>query len=515
MAEGHERAGGPHPGGGERDVVSELRPRGAEPPPPGLAGRVESAEGAVRALEERLGAILRRIDDSEEQRRRAMDRLADSERQVQLERSARERAERMLASMRSAQRRVSLAVADLRELTARLRAIAEREAPAPDPAASTPAGAPPLASAPSEPAPAGAAAEPALAREVEEEEEERRRQMADALAAAITRLRERVAAVGESHAQRLAEEERSAETPEGEIHEGEPGQPITAAASELPVAHETPAQPPSRQPPRPATGTQPVEVLPRVLGARPEGADWLADAIVAVARNRDPKMAAELIAELLPAQRLKGDRAMAYQVKIAEIGSFDVRIVEGRATVTRSQSTGFAAGEADFVLEGPAESFARLVAGGDRRALRGLTVRGSRRLSRRLAGSSRKPLSLADLVELGIDVWPGLLLLALAESIEPALTAGHRFAVDFAIKGHSSATVRVDVRDGQPVLISRARGGEPPAALTVHVSERGFICLLAGMQLSPDERITVEGDVSALVQLLSFTDRAQGLGSSR
>ena len=528
----------PPAGAGEPEVVvSDLRARRGDPPPaqgpptqrpptpgpasPWAAGRVESAETAVRALEERLGSILRRIEDAEEGRRRAVDRLAESERQAQLERSRRERAESLPAGMRSAQRRVALVVADLRVLAARLRVSAEGDgrvrgapsgepgsppraprAPRPEPAMA-PAAAPPgeLRVAPPAgpavvarrvaaemgPAPSAAPA-PAVgdapAEEAALNEEGARGEMTDALAAAITRLRGRV------------EESSARQAPEGGAREG----------------------------------SSPVALLTRTIGSPDEGGDWLAGAIRRVAERRDRRLAAELIVELLPARRGHGDRAVSYGVQIAELGAFIVRPArEGAGTTNRPERApgGLDTAEPDFVLQGPLDAFVRLAAGGrdrDRdwgwrrgpgraRALRDLRVHGSRRSARRLAAAC-EPLSLAELARGGVEVWPGLLLLALAEAIEPEWTVGRRLAVAFAIEGPSAATVRAHVRDGEPVLITRERGGEEPPALTMHLSEHAFICLFAGVRLPAGERMAFEGDLAALQALLDLTDRAQGLGGA-
>ena len=254
-----------------------------------------------------------------------------------------------------------------------------------------------------------------------------------------------------------------------------------------------------------------VQVVPRRLAAPIRRESWLAPAIRRVAERRDPKLAAELVAELLPAQRLVLERPLSYELRIAEREeSWHVQVGPDRAAVSIRSALGKAA--VDFTLEGRAAAYAELAAGGAGRRLRGLRIEGSRRALRALRRARRRPLALWDLAEAGIEVWPGLLLLALAEAIDPSWSVGRSFTVAFAIGAATDPAgdmgVYVQVRDGAALAVTSAPR-EPPAT-TVRVSERAFTCMLAGTALPAGEAILVEGDTGLLELLIEWADRAQG-----
>jgi hypothetical protein len=137
---------------------------------------------------------------------------------------------------------------------------------------------------------------------------------------------------------------------------------------------------------------------------------------------------------------------------------------------------------------------------------------GSRRKLRRLLSARREPLALSDLAEAGVQVWPGLLLLALSEAIPPEWTKGHSFVLAFAVQSPPappSATLYVQARDGQPLAVTRVRAQAPLS--TVNLSERAFLCVLAGAPLPPGEQVLAQGPAQPLELLLEWSDRAQGL----
>jgi hypothetical protein len=112
------------------------------------------------------------------------------------------------------------------------------------------------------------------------------------------------------------------------------------------------------------------------------------------------------------------------------------------------------------------------------------------------------------------------LLLALAEAIDPASTAGHCFTVAFEIEGQQSAVIEVQALQGRPLAVTRGTANDaaqsspsapPPAAQsTVHLSERAFARLLTAQDLD-GETVQLEGEAGALQTLLSWTDRVQGI----
>lgn len=311
--------------------------------------------------------------------------------------------------------------------------------------------------------------------------------MAEALAAAVQRLRARVAAVGESREQVAGEAvEPQAERGPGEVR--------------LPYA-------------------------PPVAIEREQPRAWLAPAIRRVAERRDARLAAELVLELLPAQVLAVESPVRYGVRIAELGSYEVTLGADNGEV--HELTAAPTNRLEFVLEGPAAAFAEVAAGGSRlsawRPPAGLRVKSGRRRARHLLRSRATPLSLSDLDRASVTVWPGLLLLALAEAIDPAWTAGQAFTVEFAIEGRQSAVLQVRAQSGKPLAVTRggvesaseaSEGAQTNLAArpetTVRLSERGFARMLAGEDLA-GEKVWLEGERGPLETLLSWTDRVQGI----
>ncbi|MHB1809836.1 MAG: hypothetical protein ACYCU0_11140, partial [Solirubrobacteraceae bacterium] len=227
------------------------------------------------------------------------------------------------------------------------------------------------------------------------------------------------------------------------------------------------------------------------------------------------RLAGELIVELLPAQAKLVKGTLRYMLRIEELSGFEVELADGSASVRRVGDGEGPSFDTDFTLEGPAAAFAEFAAGGVQRRPRGLRLPGRRRRARRLFAERRKPVALADLVAAGVSVWPGLLLAALAESVDPAWTITDTFTVAFSIEGRQSALLDVGVRAGMPLRVSRVhdeRATDQPAPVaTVRLGERGFLSLLAGTAPPEGEQILLQGDAAALERLLSWTDRVQGI----
>jgi hypothetical protein len=253
-----------------------------------------------------------------------------------------------------------------------------------------------------------------------------------------------------------------------------------------------------------AISLEPVALQSRLLAVPEKRTSWLAPAIRRLAAERDAKLAAELVIELIPAQREIVDGPLNYEIKIRELGTFYVALDPGQATISREPR-----GSVDFSLEGPVAAFSELAAGGASRRQKGLRIRKGRRGARRFLKTRRRPIALADLASAGVDVWPGLLLLAMAEAIDPSWTSGRRFELAFDIQGSSGIVIYVSVCDGESVLVSRTAAGEPLA--TISLSGHALICLLAGTQPPPEDRTLVTGDATSVDMFLQWTARAQGL----
>jgi hypothetical protein len=641
MAEGDRTPGGEPPTGpGERDTLAARRARRAELGDAALMRRAEAAEATVRTLESHLADLRRRVREAEEEQRRAAEQLAEREHEVrrvkqreyaeqQLRVEAEEQRERLEREQRGEldrlQRRLASGERHARELADRLEVV-RRE----------------LSEAEQEASTGHAAARRAEQRLVEREadlarrelllgeqiqemgrtrarveaivrelagiaaqlrramrlraaaaeptrEEPDREEMAQALAAAVARLRARVAAPVEPAREEPQEPEvERAPVPESErapVPELEQQPEVEAeavvpasgsevvfdsvaptrarapeqqseavvSASEAAVrvpeaesvfksvaptrareqASKSVVQSPELEPeaiseaaqtpepvaaPAPPTARTPepasAPYTPRVLALTAERKSWLAPAIRRVAEGRDTKLAGELICELLPIQRVK--RGLSYTLRIEGLGDVQVRIEHDRVIVRRPSAAGGAGAvsapvpeRGAFLLEGPAAAFAELAAGGAGRRLAGVKVHGSRRKLRRLLSTRRVPLAMSDLAEAGVQVWPGLLLLALSEAIALEWTTGHSFVMALAIQGPPSATLYVQARDGEPFAVTRVRGEAPLS--TVRLSERAFLCMLAGAPLPPGEQVLVEGPTKPLELLLEWSDRAQGL----
>jgi hypothetical protein len=364
-----------------------------------------------------------------------------------------------------------------------------------------------------------------------EREVAHRQEMADALVAAVERLRTRVAEVKE------IEEVQSASEPELVVDaEPEPAvEPEVVVLEPEPVMEpETVIEPepellvePSVAVAAPglvessrgtlghsgalggkAVTSKPVALRTRALLVPAQRTSWLAPAIRRLAQKRDAKLAAELVIELLPAQQQIVESPLHYQIKIDELGTFHVAIDSGQAVISREAS----AAAIDFTLEGSAAAFSELAAGGASRKPAGLRVRKGRRGAKRLLKSRRAPLALSDLAAASIDVWPGLLLLAMAEAIDPTWTRGRRFELAFEIQNAPGIVIYVRIRDGEPILVSRSAAKQPVA--TVSVTGHSLICLLAGAPVAPEDKALVTGDTTSVEMFLDWAARAQGLIAS-
>jgi hypothetical protein len=253
--------------------------------------------------------------------------------------------------------------------------------------------------------------------------------------------------------------------------------------------------------------SEPVALQSRLLAVPEKRISWLAPAIRRLAAQRDAKLAAELVIELLPAQRQIVDGQLNYEIKIDELGAFYVALDPASAVISREPR-----GAVDFSLEGSVAAFSELAAGGTSRRHRGLRIRKGRSRARTLLKARRQPIALADLAAAEVDVWPGLLLLVMAEAIDASWTTGRRFELAFDIKDVSGVVIYIRVCDGEPILVSRTAVGQPIA--TVSLSGHALVCLLAGTQAPAEHRAMVTGDATSVDMFLQWTARAQGLSAA-
>ncbi len=508
-----------------------------------ISQRLADRERELQSVSERLGAREREL-------RTVSDRLAEREQQLlhaereikgrvealelrvseiqdelARERTARQAAEGELQELRAAQLTVQPLVAELKQVAQRLRLAAEAvpaaapapiESPAPPRASMPPSPAEPSAPAESRPSAHSPASVPPAApprapmpprASGPTPQGPGGADIAEALAAAVQRLRARVSAVGDIEEEPETESSTATAAPARSVAP-------TSAAEAAPTAEpaSTTGQAPTTEP-----------YVPPLAAGPPQPVAWLAPAIRRVAQRRDPRLAAELVLELLPAQALAVEGSLRYVARIAELGSYEVSLTSGRGSV-RELAGGTPSEHPELVLEGPAAAFAEVAGGGAKlsswRPPAGLRVRGRRRHVRRLFAARRAPLVLAELQLAEVTVWPGLLLLALAEAIDPAWTAEHSFTVAFAIEGQQSAVLRVQALRGRPLAVTRARSTDAPGRgdcepdlspqTVVRCSERGFARMLSGVELG-GETIALQGDREPLQTLLAWTDEVQGV----
>jgi hypothetical protein len=253
-----------------------------------------------------------------------------------------------------------------------------------------------------------------------------------------------------------------------------------------------------------AVTSEPIALQSRLLSVPEKRTSWFAPAIRRLATERDAKLAAELVIELIPAQRELVDGSLNYEIKIGELGTFYVTLDPGQVTISREPR-----GSVDFSLEGPVAAFSELAAGGAGRRHAGLRIRKGKRRARRFLKTRRRPIALADLAAAGVDVWPGLMLLAMAEAIDSDWTTGRRFELAFEIEDTSGIVIYVRVCDGESIKVSRTAVGQPVA--TISLSGHALICLLAGTQPPAEHRTLVTGDATSVDMFLQWTARAQGL----
>ncbi len=323
---------------------------------------------------------------------------------------------------------------------------------------------------------------------------------------------------------------------ESAVEEAVADEPVTdAALAEVPVVEEIPLlvepkaedvglgvvlreQPPGVDSPLSGLGpsakvtskivtSEPVALQPRLLSVPEKRISWLAPAIRRLAAQRDAKLAAELVIELLPAQRQVVDGQLNYEIKINELGAFYVALDPASAIISREPR-----GSVDFSLEGSVGAFSELAAGGTSRRHRGLRIRKGRARARELLKARRRPVALADLAAAEVDVWPGLLLLVMAEAIDPSWTTGRRFELAFDIQDAAGVIIYIRVCDGEPILVSRTAVGQPIA--TISLSGHALVCLLAGTQAPAEHRTMVIGDATSVDMFLQWTARAQGLSTA-
>lgn len=269
-------------------------------------------------------------------------------------------------------------------------------------------------------------------------------------------------------------------------------------------APEPPPSMPSEPAATPAESPAGEALAPRVIASRPS-TPWLARAIERLAQD-DPATAARLVIGLVPAQRLRFDGELTYDLTVTELGTFRVLLPAGSVDPLTEPGP---RKDVDFHLEGTAAALAEFAAGGSRKRAKATHFDGSRRRLKKLLRVLRDPVQLADAARAGAPVDPGVVLAALAAATDGEQTAGHTFTVAWDVSGPLGGIWTVHVAGGRPRV--DPGGPEGGATATVHVSQAAFLPLLAGFAPPPGEQATVTGNAHAVALLRQWFDAAQGL----
>jgi ribonucleoside-diphosphate reductase beta chain len=224
--------------------------------------------------------------------------------------------------------------------------------------------------------------------------------------------------------------------------------------------------------------------------------------------NEDPELAARLIVQTLPASAAKVPGKLTYYLAVAGVGEYTVAIDSGRARVTDGAN-----GEAEFRLSTDARGLAEMAAGESplKLILTGrVRIRGNRMRARKLRAMSEGATDMADVIANGGEVDPDLLYRSLPYLIDPAWTRGHSYLLRYGIGERSWD---IEIRDGQPLVVSQPQNGREPDA-AVRISDETFRRLVS-RELSPTDAMrtqltTIDGQIYPVTLLGRWIDRAQG-----
>src|SRR5437763_1774418 len=231
----------------------------------------------------------------------------------------------------------------------------------------------------------------------------------------------------------------------------------------------------------------------------------------ALARS-DPAAGARLALELLPGQGLAVPTALAYDVEVPGLGRHRVRLSRGAGEL--AAPVGGLVGRrttAFRVAATPAGLVELVLAGGAVQPV-GVHVLGTLRRRRALRRLPAVPLRLVALAAAGVLPDPGLLYRALAETIDPEWTRGHRFAVVLEVAGPRGGTWLLTADDGARLAVERSAAGSGEAAdAGVRIPQTGLAHLLDGEPPPRGEKAAIRGDVAAVGLLGQWTDRARNV----
>src|SRR5436305_6945800 len=228
--------------------------------------------------------------------------------------------------------------------------------------------------------------------------------------------------------------------------------------------------------------------------------------------KEEPELAARLVLQTLPAAAQRISPPLAYDMTVEGIGTWHVAVTERGAEVTQGAN-----GRADFELVADPAGLAQMALGASalRLMLGGhVKIKGKRRRALKLrAMSNGSDPSMAEAVAAGAKVDADAIYRALPYLIDPEWTRGHSFTVGYEIAGEGGGRWFVQVRDGQPLVVTT----EPPeggADGTTRVSAETFRGLVSG-KITPPEAMSqqltdIEGEIYPVTLLGRWMDRSQG-----
>jgi ribonucleoside-diphosphate reductase beta chain len=228
----------------------------------------------------------------------------------------------------------------------------------------------------------------------------------------------------------------------------------------------------------------------------------------------DPKLAARLVLMMLPAAASRIPDTLAFELRIAELGDYRVRVADGAARV----DPGGQEGEVDFRLSTDATALVDLVTGAARpfRLMLGgrLRIRGKRRRALKLRAMGTEAPDIQDVVRSGGQLDPDVLYRALPYLVDPEWTKGHKFAIRYEVTGQNGGTWYVEARDGQPLRVTTDAPGNGAVTSTARVPFDAYQRMAAG-ELTPNkamqDRVTeIEGQLYPITLVGRWIDRLQG-----
>ena len=238
--------------------------------------------------------------------------------------------------------------------------------------------------------------------------------------------------------------------------------------------------------------------------------DRTRDALRRIARE-DPELGARLVLMSLPAAAARIDGPFSYDLEVEGMGAWRVTVDGDRASVEPARDSN---GELRMTVD-PA-GLAELAAGGSPVGLmmrRRLRLRGRRLKALKLRAMSGAQPDMGEILRAGGQLDPDVLFRALPYMIDPEWTRGHSFAVHYEITGQGGGEWYLQVRDGEPVAVTRERpagGVNATARIDVDSYQR-----MAGGELSPAEamqnRLTdIDGEIYPVTLVGRWIDRSQG-----